>query len=111
MDTIATVDCFPDALTAGLDPFGDATQVDGLAGGGCVVMWRHDAACAAADAEWWFAFDGTAEDARAKEICARCPVRGSCLAEALTAGQDDGVWGGLNASERRRLRREAVVPT
>ena len=43
---------------------------------------------------------------RAKEICQSCPVQGSCLQFALRTGEDHGVWGGLTASERRRLRAE-----
>jgi WhiB family redox-sensing transcriptional regulator len=47
---------------------------------------------------------GTAKPA--KRICARCPVKALCLADALAipAAQDHGVRGGLTRTERRRLR-------
>jgi len=32
--------------------------------------------------------------ARAKELCAGCPVRAACLADALDRGEPWGVWGG-----------------
>jgi WhiB family redox-sensing transcriptional regulator len=41
----------------------------------------------------------------AKEVCRRCEVREQCLAWALEAGQDHGVWGGLSEDERRALKR------
>jgi len=34
------------------------------------------------------------EEARAKELCAGCPVRAGCLAGALDRGEPWGVWGG-----------------
>lgn len=39
---------------------------------------------------------------RAKALCQPCPVRRNCLDHALTVGEPYGVWGGLDASERRR---------
>ena len=42
-----------------------------------------------------------AREARAKAICARCPVIRECAAYAIAAGERFGVWGGL--SERERL--------
>lgn len=46
--------------------------------------------------------------ARAKAVCAGCPVRSDCLEYALdmVANVDDqyGVWGGLDPAERRKLR-------
>ena len=44
----------------------------------------------------------------AKKICARCVVREQCLAWALEAGQDHGVWGGLSEDERRAIKRRAA---
>jgi WhiB family transcriptional regulator, redox-sensing transcriptional regulator len=43
--------------------------------------------------------------ARAKELCAGCPVRAGCLAGALQRGEPWGVWGG------QLLLRGAIVPT
>lgn len=37
----------------------------------------------------------------ARLICAGCTVRTQCLEEALAAGEQDGIWGGLTPEERR----------
>jgi WhiB family redox-sensing transcriptional regulator len=37
---------------------------------------------------------------RAKAVCAGCSVREQCLEWALSAGQTDGVWGGMSEDER-----------
>jgi WhiB family redox-sensing transcriptional regulator len=66
--------------------------------------WRLDAACRDLDTAVFFP-DTDEESARAKAICAGCPVRDACLDFALVTRQDDGVWGGLDENERRRLRR------
>lgn len=42
--------------------------------------------------------------AEAKAICQRCPVTGECLDYAQREGLHDGVYGGLSATERKRLR-------
>ncbi len=68
------------------------------------VRWREDAACRGLDTDIFF--PDTQEDAEeAKAICAICPVREECLEYALATRQDDGVWGGMTETERRRLRR------
>ena len=44
-----------------------------------------------------------------------CPVRDACLVWAVTAGQRDGIWGGMlakaraNSKECRRIRQAAQV--
>ena len=40
----------------------------------------------------------------AKALCQSCPVKLQCLDYALKAGEDHGVWGGLNAHERGKIR-------
>ena len=45
-------------------------------------------------------------EAKAKAICARCPVRDACLAYALDTGEAFGVWGGLTEDERRAMLRQ-----
>lgn len=68
--------------------------------------WRAEAACAGSDLDLFFPpeddFDKIAE---AKDVCATCPVVDDCLQFALSTNQTDGVWGGMDANERRRLRR------
>lgn len=48
-----------------------------------------------------------AREARAKELCATCPVRAQCLDHAVHTGERHGVWGGLTADERGAWRRSA----
>ncbi len=71
--------------------------------------WRDLAACRHVDADLFFPVGttGTAVDsiAAAKAVCASCPVRDACLQFALETKQEDGVWGGTDEDERRRLRR------
>ena len=43
--------------------------------------------------------------ARAKELCAECPVRVACLAEAVERAEPWGVWGG------ELFLRGVIVPT
>ena len=38
------------------------------------------------------------------QLCAGCPVRRPCLRYALSTGQEFGIWGGYDESERRALR-------
>ncbi|MGY0056119.1 WhiB family transcriptional regulator [Streptomyces sp. LZ34] len=73
--------------------------------------WRH-AACVDEDPELFFPVGvaGPAaqeQQARAKEVCGRCPVRDECLEYALSMGVTHGVWGGTGEEERRALRRRA----
>lgn len=42
--------------------------------------------------------------AEAKAICSGCPVTSECLTVALRRKEPIGVWGGLDAEERRVLR-------
>ncbi len=42
--------------------------------------------------------------ARAKNVCAGCPVLAGCRMWALTTGvNESGIWGGLNKTDRRNL--------
>lgn len=42
----------------------------------------------------------------AKEVCAVCTVRESCLEYALGYREREGVWGGATERERRRIIRQ-----
>lgn len=66
--------------------------------------WRLAAACRDLDTDVFFP-ETEDEIAVAKAVCATCQVREACLEFALITRQDDGVWGGLDENERRRLRR------
>ena len=76
---------------------------------GSAVNWRSSAACLSADPDLFFPISsiGPAERqiARAKVICAGCPVRIQCLDFALTHDQTHGIWGGTTAEDRQRDRR------
>jgi WhiB family transcriptional regulator, redox-sensing transcriptional regulator len=71
--------------------------------------WMEFALCRGVDPEIFFpaAEPGVplydAQVARARGICADCPVRSACLDWAIASGQDYGVWGGLDPAERRAL--------
>ena len=66
--------------------------------------WRQDAACRDLDTAVFFP-ETDEEAAQALAVCATCPVREACLEFALVTRQDDGVWGGMTETERKRLRR------
>lgn len=66
--------------------------------------WRAGALCAERDPDLFFA-PGALEHKIAKRICRDCPVRRQCLAYAMNAPVDHGIWGGLTERERRRVRR------
>jgi WhiB family transcriptional regulator, redox-sensing transcriptional regulator len=80
--------------------------------------WRSAAACLAAEPELFFPVSdsgkGLEQAARAKAICASCPVRDDCLAFAVRTRQPHGIWGGMTPGERaiahRRLFRGAPRP-
>lgn len=65
--------------------------------------WRQEAACKGLDPDLWYPERGDLL-VMAREVCARCPVRGECLDFALTEGEKFGVWGGMSERERRILR-------
>ena len=65
--------------------------------------WRIAARCRTADAEELFVRG--AEQRRARQFCATCPVRTECLAHALDERVEFGVWGGTTERERRALLR------
>jgi WhiB family redox-sensing transcriptional regulator len=74
--------------------------------------WQHQAACRGSDTSWFFApsyfekrEEKDAREAKAKRVCARCPVIEECLEYALRIREPHGIWGGLNEFERRRLLR------
>lgn len=76
---------------------------------GSAMNWRSSAACLSADPDLFFPISSTGpaerQIARAKVICAGCPVRIQCLDFALTHDQTHGIWGGTTAEDRQRDRR------
>ena len=72
--------------------------------------WMEQALCAQTDPDLWFPEGNPVEirikKQKAKAICSWCPVQAECLQFAvLTPYIQDGVWGGLDAAEVRRLAR------
>ncbi len=68
-----------------------------------VEDWAPSAACRQAQPDQLFVRG--AEQNKAKQVCAGCPVRTECLAEALDNQIEWGVWGGMTERERRALLR------
>ncbi len=64
--------------------------------------WRTRGLCQSVDPETFFPAPSESAEA-AVALCRTCPVRGSCLAWALEAGDLHGVWGGTTARERRAM--------
>lgn len=77
-----------------------------------VPAWRKRAACRGVDPSIFFPVgDGERLDssgyAKARSICASCPVRLQCLKEH--ADEQFGFWGGRSPRERVDLRRQREV--
>jgi len=77
------------------------------------LAWRRQAKCKGALAEAFFPpvrvetkDERDYREARAKKVCAGCPVATQCLDHALRAGEVHGIWGGMNEVERRNLRQQ-----
>lgn len=74
--------------------------------------WVPHAACRG-EGHLFFAPDGRSEsraerrerEERAKAVCGVCAVRDECLTEAIAADERFGIWGGLDARERRSASR------
>jgi hypothetical protein len=74
--------------------------------------WRRSAACQGCDLETFFS-DKTGTQERIQAVCRGCPVRPTCLADAVeyeaSCYMRWGVVGGLTTVERRALRCEAIL--
>jgi WhiB family transcriptional regulator, redox-sensing transcriptional regulator len=71
--------------------------------------WQDQALCAQTDPEAFFPEKG-GSTREAKRVCRSCEVRAECLEYALENDERFGIWGGMSERERRRLKREAVLP-
>jgi hypothetical protein len=71
--------------------------------------WTRRAACQYwPELDW---IDPTPEQARdCRAVCTACPVRWRCLADALTAAEPWGIWGGFDVDERADLARRYGFP-
>ena len=71
--------------------------------------WMESAACVGLG--HLFFLEPGESSAPAKKICAACPVRDECLADALTHPEPwHGIFGGMSPRERRRLAAEMDLP-
>jgi WhiB family redox-sensing transcriptional regulator len=71
--------------------------------------WRDDALCTQTDPEIFFPEVGETPHA-ALRVCAICPVRAECLADALNRRDVAfGVLGGTTPNQRRELLREQAA--
>lgn len=75
-------------------------------------LWQQKAACRGPHSAIFFPpttverkEDRDEREARAKAICATCPVRQPCLDYAVSIREPHGIWGGLNETERKHLLR------
>ena len=72
--------------------------------------WQQHGLCRSIDAAIFFPPpyfehkpDRLAREAKAKAVCAECPVRLLCLDWALETREPYGVWGGYAESERKQM--------
>ena len=71
--------------------------------------WTADAACAGMDVNLFFDYGRSSRRiAQAKEVCNSCPVRIECLETNMKVPM--GIFGGLTAIERWRLRGKSGYP-
>lgn len=75
--------------------------------------WQNGAACDITrhpdvNPDWWFPSTGESRDfdAKAKAICATCPIRVTCLEKAMEDEDAQGTWGGMTEQERKHLRED-----
>ena len=73
--------------------------------------WWERAACLTVDPELFFKdkYPSWNHEQDAKAVCAGCPVRMQCLVEAIEQGDEDSIRGGLNPTERKKLRKKAAA--
>ena len=71
--------------------------------------WQYEGACRGEDPEMFFHPEGERGPARAnriaraKEICATCPVIKQCAASALSIREPYGIWGGMSEDDREEI--------
>ncbi|WP_238154857.1 WhiB family transcriptional regulator [Kribbella soli] len=74
-----------------------------------VPGWQAMGACRSTGDDTWFPDEtDTTGKTNAVDRCGFCPVRRSCLAYALSSGQEYGVWGGTTELQRNVVARDLV---
>ena len=75
--------------------------------------WQMQSLCRGVDSSFFFHPDGergparAQREARAKAMCARCPVLEQCRTHAMAVQEPYGIWGGMSESERETAVRTA----
>ena len=77
--------------------------------GGLDMSWQKQASCLGTHPDLFFPKSGVSHK-EAKAVCQSCPVRQDCLDFAIVAGEEFGIWGGLNGKQRQRVRRARPKP-
>jgi WhiB family redox-sensing transcriptional regulator len=67
--------------------------------------WREFALCLNYEPDLWYS-EEAGDGVKAVRICAECPVRSDCLGWAIARNENDGIWGGVSARGRMRMRAE-----
>jgi WhiB family redox-sensing transcriptional regulator len=90
------------------DESGEQGLADAIRRVGRVSLeWQLLAICRGVDPDLFYPDKGQSPEP-AKRVCMKCEVRDSCLEFAMVTGERFGVWGGLSARERNKLRKRAV---
>jgi WhiB family transcriptional regulator, redox-sensing transcriptional regulator len=81
-----------------------------LLSAGMETDWQQHGLCRASDGPVFFPPahfehkpEREAREAKAKAVCAGCPVRLQCLEWALATREPYGVWGGCSEGERKQI--------
>jgi len=69
------------------------------------VVWRSKGACQGLDAEIFYP-ENEDHAEFALSVCGQCVVRIACLDYALDTREQQGVWGGATARDRRKILRQ-----
>lgn len=75
-----------------------------------LAEWHQFGSCGAAGTDVFFGADGETPPRRrrrireAKQLCGRCPVLSACRDQAFAGREEYGIWGGLTARERRKMK-------
>jgi len=71
------------------------------------IKEHGDPICRTTDPEAWFPETGEGHSGAtryAKEMCAECPVMVQCRDYAIANNEQHGIWGGMDAMQRNKLR-------
>jgi WhiB family redox-sensing transcriptional regulator len=65
--------------------------------------WHADGLCNQTDPEAFYPEKDGDNGRAARRVCAACPVRDTCLEDALEREEPHGIWGGMSAQQRRAI--------